>query len=279
MDLMTSTLCHNIIYKIMLLKVDNRERDLIDALASNIAKNPKFSGITLQVEALPIGDFILCNGKTETKPETELIIIERKTLRDLASSIKDGRYEEQSYRLSGNEIPNHNIFYLIEGNMTRFKMVAKDKGEASTLYSAMFSLAYTKGFSIIRTDAADETALVLCQMAYKLGKCIAEKKDPFANASVTEDYCNVVKKVKKQNITEGNIGSIMLSQVPGISSVTAVAIMNRFSTIPELVRCLREEPDCLKHLKYETSKGSSRNISGTVKESIIKYFGPALQSS
>ena len=36
----------------------------------------------------------------------EKLVIERKSINDLLSSIKDGRYAEQSYRLNG--LPNHN---------------------------------------------------------------------------------------------------------------------------------------------------------------------------
>ena len=48
------------------------------------------------------------------------MIIERKTLNDLASSIKDGRYKEQGYRLSNCSLHNHNIFYLIEDNLSSY---------------------------------------------------------------------------------------------------------------------------------------------------------------
>ena len=43
--------------------------------------------------------------------EKNLLIIERKSLADLESSIKDGRYENQSYRLDGLPVINHNIYY------------------------------------------------------------------------------------------------------------------------------------------------------------------------
>ena len=42
-----------------------------------------------------LGDVIICDDDG-----SERMIIERKTLNDLAASIKDGRYEEQGYRLS-----------------------------------------------------------------------------------------------------------------------------------------------------------------------------------
>ena len=36
----------------------------------------------------------------------------------LNSSIKDGRYVEQSHRLTGYNMHNHNIIYLIEGDLS-----------------------------------------------------------------------------------------------------------------------------------------------------------------
>ena len=49
------------------------------------------------------------------------------------------------------------------------------------------------------------------------------------------DYCNVVKKVKKDNVTPGNIGEIILCQIPGISSITAIAIMKHFDNFPDFI--------------------------------------------
>ena len=43
----------------------------------------------------------------------EKTIIERKSLADLASSIRDGRYAEQSFRLNGYPIFNHYIYFNI----------------------------------------------------------------------------------------------------------------------------------------------------------------------
>ena len=92
----------------MLIKVDNRETELIRCIKYVLEISPIYKDVQMVVETLPLGDAILC------KNETEMVIIERKSLRDLAASIKDGRYEEQSYRLNGLPIHNHNIVYLTE---------------------------------------------------------------------------------------------------------------------------------------------------------------------
>ena len=62
-----------------------------------------------------------------------------------------------------------------------------------------------------------------------------ETKDDSKEAK-EKDYCTVVKKVKKDNITTDNIGEIMLCQIPSISSTTALAILSQFKTLPNLIK-------------------------------------------
>ena len=86
----------------MKLKIDDREKKLIKLVqAFKAMYGFKFEII---IEKLPIGDVILCDDD-----DTERLIIERKGVSDLAASLKDGRYREQSYRLTNNPVHNHNI--------------------------------------------------------------------------------------------------------------------------------------------------------------------------
>ena len=116
------------------------------------------------MENLPLSDIIL-----KDENDRELVLIERKSINDLASSIQDGRYNEQSYRLDNTEIHNHNIIYLIEGNLSmwrnRYSRITQD-----TIYSAMVSLMYYKGFSVFRTYTLVETAEFTLNMALKINK-------------------------------------------------------------------------------------------------------------
>ena len=130
-------------------KIDSREKDIIKMIAP--LQHDLGLSIPTTIETLPLGDFILSNE------QEELLIIERKKLTDLAASIKDGRYTEQSYRLDGSEFPNHNVVYLIEGNIKYYKE-KYTRVPKKTLYSAMFCLQYFKGFTVIRTEDAVETA-------------------------------------------------------------------------------------------------------------------------
>jgi ERCC4-type nuclease len=263
----------------MKIKIDNRESDLIQSCKNFLSNTMQYQGIELDVANLPIGDVILCDEEG-----IEKVVIERKSISDLAASIKDGRYEEQSYRLNGLSNANHNIIYIVEGDLNRAQTF-KGRVDKSVLYSAIFSLNYYKGFSVLRTQNLEETANLVCHMIYKLKKGILEKKQPYyqdgiiSNTSEEKEYCNVVKKVKKENITSNNIGEIMLSQIPGVSSTTAMALMKQFKSLPSLVMLLKDNPDCMKNISYCTANGQTRKINKTAIESIKAFLTEKLETS
>jgi crossover junction endonuclease MUS81 len=278
----------------MIIKVDNREQDLLKQINQLVLFIPAFKQIKVESANLPLGDIIISDD-TEDK-----IIIERKCLNDLLASIKDGRYEEQSYRLNGLNHHNHNIYYMIEGDVNKFNRFKDNKMEKLTLYSAMFSLNYFKGFSVMRTLSLEESALFVCNTANKLSKTETSGKKAFFENKVEtislnknvnteeqnggevsiekdieqseKDYVNVVKKIKKENITPENIAEIMLCQIPGISSVTALAIMDKFKTLPNLIQEVEQNKDCLKDISYTNTKGQIRKINKTSVLNIVKYL-------
>jgi hypothetical protein len=55
------------------------------------------------------------------------------------------------------------------------------------------------------------------------------------------DYTSTVKKQKRDKITPENIDVIMLSQIPGISSTTATALMTEYKTIFQLEKKMQEK--------------------------------------
>ena len=274
----------------MIVRIDVREQDLLQQINQLITNIPIFKNIIVKSEVLPIGDIIIADEKEEK------LIIERKSVSDLLASIKDGRYEEQSYRLNGSEYHNHNVVYLIEGDVNkanRFKSENAMGSEKLTLYSAMFSLNYYKGFSVFRSLSLTETATIICNMAYKLAK--DETKQPFyKNAFLKEtlepvdtlepedtlepveksekDYVNVIKKVKKENITTKNIDEIMLCQIPGVSPVTALTIIEKFKTLLHLMKELESNEDCLKNITCINAKGQPRKINKSSIANIVKFL-------
>jgi len=192
----------------MKLFIDVREPKKIIDYLTRLSIEHKYE---VEVKQLEIGDFVIYDDKNDKT----LVILERKSLADLEASIKDGRYKEQSFRLGGNELHNHNIYYLIEGSITNYKK----KYFVSTLYSSLVSMSYFKGFSILNSLNDTETADIINAFVKKLIKetgnecyyknttTTTEQTD---TTSTAENYINVVKTEKKSNITRENIHMIML---------------------------------------------------------------------
>ena len=257
----------------MLIKIDFRETELYDALNQILAipENVKYTTtVKLQNCSIPLGDIILCDEldtNTNTSTNSDKIIIERKTLYDLAASIRDGRYAEQSFRLNECNIPNHNIFYAIEGDLRSYKSshFTKNKIDKKALLSSMTSIHYYKGFSVMRTINVMETAEWIIQMADKIHReqikkevvpfylptpmCVTpapdgiiyinnDEKESKAENTYTTVIASANKRIKKENITKENIGEIMLTQIPGVSVNVAIAVMKKYGTIKNLIDVL-----------------------------------------
>lgn len=295
--------------------LDERERDLYSLCNSIVNSNSTY--IQLSKEVLPLGDIFI-----KTDEDKDVMLIERKSLQDLLASIKDGRYEEQSYRvMHSSGFPPHSVLYLIEGSLSELRTPMEKK----IVYSALTSLNYFKGFSVIRTMNIRETADYVIWMAEKIERnflksifpyylqpqfckfmqkpvvnvidVISENEDStenvelqniirepindgepdiYSNTQQSENltaanYCSVVKKVKKDNVTPDNIGEIILCQIPGISSVSAISIMKKFSTFPNLMKELENNPNCLNDIMCET-KGKTRKLGKNCVENIKLYL-------
>lgn len=176
----------------MIIKIDMRERDLITVMNDLIKNIPKYNNIKTEILNLELGDIIIYDESSNTN----ISIIERKTIKDLLSSIKDGRYDEQSYRLNGDPLPNHNIIYMIEGDVmnTRVKS-SKGAGNGSERFmilSAICSLNYYKGFSVIKTQTITESAMYLCNMYMKIAKEMKTKKPYYIINATDTDKCTTL---------------------------------------------------------------------------------------
>ena len=271
--------------------IDDREHSLYEKC---ILMVPQYKNIILSKEVLPLGDILF-----KTNDDMDILLIERKSFPDLLSSIKDGRYEEQSYRLlNSSGLPPHSIFYFLEGLFSQLY----NPNDKKIILSSMTSLQYFKGFSIIRTSSIGETAEFVLAMADKIDRELQKGKQPYflsdayqqhkitdsienlentielsnnintVNTAITSSqYCSVVKKVKKDNITPENIGEIILCQIPGVSSTTAMAIMKNFNGFPHFIDELKKNPQCIENITTE-SNGKMRKISKSCLENIRLFL-------
>jgi ERCC4-type nuclease len=271
----------------MKIIIDERETALYEKCYSIVQGNS--TSIQLSKQVLNLGDILF-----KTDEDKDVLLIERKSLSDLLSSIKDGRYEEQSYRLlHSSGYPSHSIIYMIEGMFSQLRTLIEKK----TVLSAITSLNFFKGFSVLRTCSIQETAENIVWMAEKIDRDFSKGKTPYylhrpienivvnnnekdgetgnileqGSQNTPNNYCTVVKKVKKDNVTPENIGEIILCQIPGISSVTAIAIMKHFNSFLHLITELQNNPGCLENITIENN-GKMRKINKTSIQNIQSFL-------
>lgn len=271
-----------------MLRVDIRESQLIQLLQTEISTpNSPYKDIAVNIESLELGDIMICNK----------LLVERKSVSDLYASIIDKRYEEQGYRLTHSGHPNHNIMYLIEGDIMRHK-------QKQMLTSAVASINYFKGFSVYRTNNIQETCYFLLNTAKKLNKEMKEGKTGYYESSnfsstisqsknistieetqekeeedrveiipTEKDYISVVKSCKKENITENNIDEIMLCQIPSISSQTAIALTSHFGGIKEMIKQYElHGVEILNGIKVKNSKGKETKLNKMVTQNLCRFL-------
>lgn len=250
----------------MKIFLDDREHQLYHLIHEK--NNILELNLIIEKKTLSLGDIVFVDEN-----EKEIVIVERKSLNDLVASIKDGRYEEQSYRLiHSSGLYRHHIVYLIEGGMSQIL----NPTEKKMIYSSMLTLQLYKGFSIMKTTSIHETAEWIIYSANKLFSMIKKGHELWSpeNTIIEQapsNYCTVVKKTKKDNITPENIGEIILCQIPGISSVSAITIMKEFKTISNLIDHVKQNPYCLNDIICET-KGKQRKLGKNVIQNIIAYL-------
>ena len=242
-------------------------------------------------ERMAIGDIILRTAE----PGADIMLIERKTLSDFAASIRDGRYKEQSFRLDRQcELANHNIIYVIEGDISKYTDRTKGGNIVSrkALYSAMFSMLYCKGFSVIRTQSIRETADLILNFADKYDFLTDPARRPYyapntitnrsqeelpqsqkPDSNATAEYAELFKhKERSSQITPDNIGEIMISAVPCVSAKTAATIMCEFKTMANLIECMKHDRSCLDGLYNVAQTGSKRKLSKICVDNLFKFL-------
>jgi len=250
------------------ITLDEREHALFEKcmLIQNDDKH-HIADLVVEKQVLPLGDASIQVCGQEW-------LIERKSLSDLMSSIKDGRYEEQSYRLQHAFDPRR-VLYVIEGVLSTLKTPKERK----LVHATMTSLQVFKGFAVVRTASVQETAEWLLAMADKIHRDISVKKKvpvgstpPDTGLGHPQAYSTVVKRVKKENVTPQNIGEIFLCQLPGISHVAATAICRAHPSLVQLMDALRLDPQCLQSLTTTDASGKSRKLGKNVHAVIAEYL-------
>ena len=171
--------------------IDERERK------SGIPDLLRAVGINIEMKTLPVGDYIVA-------PET---IVERKSIRDLVSSVFDGRLFDQCNRLK-----EHYQFpiILMEGNVDEINEITENP---LIFYGAVSTIALDFKIPIISTPSADHTAKLLVSLCSRK----ETPKGPF------------LKKIKKSNNVQKQ-QLTALSSLPGVGEKLSIRMLKKFGS-------------------------------------------------
>ena len=229
------------------INIDYRENALIQLMNGTLNFNK---------DNLAIGDIIF---KTDSKID---FCFERKTVADLASSIKDGRYHDQLKRIL-ECVPTNRCCYIIEGKIPEVERPFNMP--VSTIYGSIINKMFRDNIFIVHTNNLAETA----RFIKEFGKRYLDGKLEY-DTKGSHDY--VQNPRKKGNITSITCFSHQLSMIPSISSVKINAIIEKVSNMRELVNILEKDPDPDKYLENIVLK-NGRKLGKSSANKILQYLG------
>ena len=274
------------------LIIDNREKDLKVAFPDAIFKN------------LDLGD-IEIKYTIEGCVEELFLLIERKTMCDVISSVNDGRYREQKKRLLESNIPNDKIMYLLEGHIDDIP------GQMKTLFGMLINTLFRDKLQVIRFESIEETIYFIKRIVEKLKsndvnilKNIKKNKqintildtsenknnEQNENDNNTEnnmnnehnnlEYLSTIKLKKKDNLTPLNCNLLQLAQIPGMSLQNAQIIIDKYGSIANLIKAYYDINDMdedkrikmLIDLEISISNGKKRKLGKVLSERIYQYL-------
>lgn len=189
------------------LVIDSREHHIIEAI--------KFPYIK---RTLDVGDFLLLNELDEP-----IMVIERKTIADLESSIVDGRYHEQKARLIkfGCENKECMVSYLIEINTLAL---------STRVLGAITNTQIRDNIHCILSSSIRGTLSIL--------QSLLKNFEGFKTRE-NERYTQNIKVKKKDNITINSCFILQLMQIPLISENVAAIFASRYNHIGHLIQELK----------------------------------------
>lgn len=166
-----------------------------------------------EVKRITIGDFALLRCREEDGEEDILAVFERKTLKDYASSIKDGRHENREKMLELRRETNCKVYYLVEGPLNPSPSTTYGKISYSTLQSSMDHLTWRDDIHVIRTPNLSGTIERLNSFCRSIGRLL-EKEEHLSRKSV-EGLSKKHVKTPEEIVVE------MWRCLPGVGFVTA----------------------------------------------------------
>jgi ERCC4-type nuclease len=217
----------------MEIYIDARETLLIDTFKK------MYPTEILKIEMLELGD-------VQFRYLNEIqLILERKTMNDIASSIHDGRWKEQKLRITSN---GHSLFYLIqienESEIFEYENTFSNI-PSDNITSAILNLWVNMKIPFIFLKDIENMTRFIFQLSRQyLKKNTIYSHDDENNEKnkYNQSLIQSISTSKKKNITADVYFLYCLQGIPNISKKTSKIIQEHFQTITQFFSFVNEYP-------------------------------------
>uniref|UniRef100_A0A1B0DLB8 Crossover junction endonuclease MUS81 n=1 Tax=Phlebotomus papatasi TaxID=29031 RepID=A0A1B0DLB8_PHLPP len=238
------------------------------------------SKVIYEVRHLSVGDFAWIARDPEGNELVLPYIVERKRLDDFGSSIRDGRFHEQKFRLMRSGIPN--VIYMVEMYDSRHLGLP-----FKTIMQAATNTNVHNKFTVKITDNHHGSILYLSVMSKMLEKIFEEKilvgcsKVDIKEFKMTDDFVSLMhfkefnaSSSKTREMKVRDFFARQLIQLSSMSVDKALAITRIYGTPRILMNAYRmrneqEGRDLLTNIKYGRL---GRQIGHKLSEIIYEFY-------
>lgn len=194
----------------------------------------EIENVAVQIQRLSLGDYQIDNR----------VVVERKTLKDFAISIIDGRLFKQMIRLANS---NFSGVLILEG--TR-KEIAKNGVTREAMQGALITVSLVLGVPVLRSASTSETA--------KLIVYIARQIESIASGGVHRYGYRPKDKRKKQ--------LYILQGLPGVGPERAERLLKQFGSVEGVISASSDQ--------LQSVYGIGKNVADKIKWAVNEEMKP-----
>ncbi len=198
--------------------VDHREK------ASGVHEHlSALPNVTIEFRELDFGDYWV----------NDQLIVERKTMRDFAESIIDGRLFTQAWQLTQRV---EHVVFLLEGGISQWEGL---KMRRECLQGAIITLTLLYGFPLLRSLHAEESARLMVYAAQQLQHC--------ARGTAHQPG----RKPKRKRTRQLRI----LQALPGIGPERAELLLDKFLSVEKVMTAAQLDLEAIAGIGPKTAAG------------------------
>lgn len=213
-----------------------------------------------KIEKLEVGDIeIRYQGKS-------IVIIERKEINDLASSLDDGRYHEQKARLKAVTTPC--VIYLVEGEYADLDNLYHSNFTYDKYLGCLLNTLVRDPINIWQTRNMEDTVQFVADIMKRLPRYAKEMMDRKVDEN---EYSNVIKVKKRDNISPKICFINQLRQITGVSLRIAQYLAEIYPNMKSFVRAYDEYNGDGRHM-LKNIEIDGRKIGPVVSKRVYEYM-------